>query len=87
MEEKDKKEVDNEVDLYNWQIEFRGFMEIKGRHETIPTGYPMLRHLERAIKGAIEKEGKKFRLYDYMAKVRDFAPDDDVDDDIEFESD
>lgn len=85
MDEKDKKEIDNEKDLYNWQIEFRGFIEIKGRHEIIPTGYPMLRHLERAIKEAVGKEKRKFRLYDYMAKVRDFTLDDD--EDIEFNSD
>lgn len=87
MEEKNKKEIDNEKDLYSWQIEFRGFIEIKGRYEVIPTGYPMLRHLERAIKEAVEKEKMKFRLYDYMAKVRDFAPEDDEGMDWDFESD
>ncbi len=86
MEEK-KKEIDNEKDLYNWQIEFRGFIEIKGKHEVIPTGYPMLRHLERAVKEAVERENSKFRMYDYMAKVRDFMPADEDEEDIEFESD
>lgn len=87
MKEKNEKGIDNEKNLYSWQIEFRGFIEIKGRYEAIPTGYPMLRHLERAIKETVEKEEIKFRLYDYMAKVRDFAPEDDDGDEIEFESD
>lgn len=81
MEEKNKKEIDNEKDVYDWQIEFKGFIEIKGRHETIPTGYPMLRYLERAIADAVKMVESKFRLYDYSAKVTDY------DGDMEFESD
>lgn len=82
MEEKDRKEIDNEKDLYDWQIEFKGYIEIKGRHEVMPTGYPMLRFLERAIADVVKKAEGKFRLYKYSAEVADYDGDE-----IEFESD
>ena len=81
MEENDKKETEEEKDLYNWQIEFKGFIEIKGRHKTLPTCYPMLRYLERAIADAVKKTENKFRLYKYGAEVTDYC------EDVEFESD
>ncbi len=81
MEDKDKKETEEAKELYNWQIEFRGFIEIKGKHGAIPTGYPMLRYLERAIADAVKKVDGKFRLYKYSAEVSDY------DEGMEFESD
>jgi|2_EtaG_2_1085320.scaffolds.fasta_scaffold03272_4 hypothetical protein len=70
------------VDNYNWWIEFKGLIEVKGEYETIPTGYPMLRHLERAIADTIKKECDKYRLYKYHAGLSDYDPDG-----MEFESD
>lgn len=81
MEEKDKKETEEVKDLHDWQIEFKGCIEIKGRHEVMPTAYPMLRYLERAIADAIKKAEGKFRLYKYSAEVSDY------DEGMEFESD
>ena len=81
MEEKEKKETERE--LYDWQIEFKGFIEIKGKHEKMPTCYPVLRYLQRAINEAIEKESDKFRLYKYTAEVTDY----DGEEEIDFESD
>jgi|TARA_R100000750_G_scaffold55756_1_gene41986 hypothetical protein len=81
MEEKEKKETEQE--LYDWQIEFKGYIEIKGKYEKMPTGYPMLRFLERAIHEAIATDPHKFRLYKYNAEVTDY----DGEEEIDFESD
>ena len=81
MEEKEKKETEQE--LYDWQIEFKGYIEIKGKYEKMPTGYPMLRFLERAIHEAIATDPDKFRLYKYNAEVTDY----DGEEEIDFESD
>ena len=81
MEEKGKKETEQE--LYDWQIEFKGYIEIKGKYEKMPTGYPMLRFLERAIHEAIATDPHKFRLYKYNAEVTDY----DGEEEIDFESD
>jgi len=81
MEEKEKKETEQE--LYDWQIEFKGYIEIKGKYEKMPTCYPVLRYLQRAINEAIEKESDKFRLYKYNAEVTDY----DGEEEIDFESD
>ena len=81
MEEKKKKETEQE--LYDWQIEFKGYIEIKGKYEKMPTGYPMLRFLERAIHEAIATDPDKFRLYKYNAEVTDY----DGEEEIDFESD
>jgi hypothetical protein len=81
MEEKKKKETEQE--LYDWQIEFKGYIEIKGKYEKMPTGYPMLRFLERAIHEAIATDPHKFRLYKYNAEVTDY----DGEEEIDFESD
>lgn len=78
----EEKETDNKIDLYDWQIEFKGCIEIKGRHAVMPTGYPMLRFLERAIADAIRTAENKFRLYKYSAEVTDYDGDNE-----EFESD
>ena len=82
MEDEDKKETDNKKEIYDWQIEFKGFIEIKGRHEVMPTAYPMLRYLERAIADAVKKADNKFRLYKYSAEVTDYDGDE-----VEFDSD
>ncbi len=84
-EEEERKDVSEEKELYDWQIEFKGYIEIKGKHEKMPTCYPVLRYLQRAINEAIEKESDKFRLYKYNAEVTDYDGEEDVD--IEFESD
>ena len=81
MDEKEKKETEQE--LYDWQIEFKGYIEIKGKYEKMPTGYPMLRFLERAIHEAIATDPHKFRLYKYNAEVTDY----DGEEEIDFESD
>ena len=81
MEEKEKKETEQE--LYDWQIEFKGYIEIKGKYEKMPTGYPMLWFLERAINEAIATDPDKFRLYKYNAEVTDY----DGEEEIDFESD
>ena len=49
----------------------------------MPTGYPMLRFLERAIHEAIATDPDKFRLYKYNAEVTDY----DGEEEIDFESD
>lgn len=82
MEEKDKKETGEAKDLYDWQIEFKGCIEIKGQYEAMPTAYPMLRYLERAIMDAVKKAENKFRLYKYSAEVTGYDGDE-----VEFESD
>jgi len=81
MDEKEKKETEQEKELYDWVIKFEGFIDIKGEHELKPTGYPMLRHLEVAIGEAVAKHGNKYRLYNYNVNISD------VDEDIDFESD
>ena len=81
MDENEKKETEQE--LYDWQIEFKGYIEIKGKYEKMPTGYPMLRFLERAIHEAIATDPHKFRLYKYNAEVTDY----DGEEEIDFESD
>jgi hypothetical protein len=55
-EEEEKKDVSEKKELYDWQIEFKGYIEIKGKHEKMPTCYPVLRYLQRAI-----NEAKKSR--------------------------
>ena len=62
---------------------FKGYIEIKGKYEKMPTGYPMLRFLERAIHEAIATDPHKFRLYKYNAEVTDY----DGEEEIDFESD
>jgi hypothetical protein len=85
MEEEEKKDIDEERELYDWQIEFKGYIEIKGKYEKMPTGYPMLRFLERAINEAIATDPDKFRLYKYNAEVTDYDGEEEIDFELDLE--
>lgn len=81
MEYEDKKETDTEQELCPWIIRFEGYIEIKAKSKTMPSGYPLDRRLFKVISEEVAKYPSKYRLYDYTFNSSD------QDNNIEFESD
>jgi hypothetical protein len=81
MDENEKKETEQEKELYDWVIKFEGHIQVKGEHAEKPTGYPMLRHLEVQIGEAIARDRDKYRLFDYTVNISE------VDEQVDFEGD
>lgn len=75
----EKTEIEQDTDA--WIIRFNGYIEIKGMHRPIPSGYPLDRRLLKVISEEIAKYPDKFKLCDYQFNISDFE------EEVNFESD
>jgi hypothetical protein len=73
MEDRDNiGETETEQDTDSWVIRFNGYIEIKGMHGSMPSGYPLDRRLLKVISEEIAKYPDKYKLCDYQFIISDF---------------
>lgn len=69
----EKTETEQDTDAY--VIRFWGYIEIKGTHKSMPSGYPLDRRLANVIREEVAKYPDKFKLCDYKFNISDFEED------------